>query len=179
MPGLVTVSEQLPEPLVSVPVQLPPVELLTVTLPVGRGFPVLGALAPTEKLAVMVCPATALVCGLLTVVVVVAWLTGSVAVPVLAKNVVLPAYLAVSVWVPTLVTVRMQLPLPEARVPEQVSPAVSVTETVPDGVPEPPLAATEKFAVTCWPTTADPTAVIVVVVPDGLTCSAVVPELPL
>jgi hypothetical protein len=85
VPEFVTINEQLPEPLVSDPVQLPPVELETVTLPVGTGFPVLGALAPTVKFVVMVCPAAALVCGLLTVVVVLAWVTESVAVPELAR----------------------------------------------------------------------------------------------
>lgn len=89
----------------------------------------------------------------------------------------LPAYLAVTVCVPVLVTIRTQLPLAEERVPEQVSPAVSLTETVPVGVP-PPLALTVKLTVTGCPTTAAASEVVtVVVVPDWFTCSAVVPEL--
>jgi hypothetical protein len=86
LPAFITVREQLlPEPLVSAPVQLPPVELFTVTLPVGSGFPVLGAFALTEKLVVMLCPATALVTVVLTTVVVLAWFTWSVAVPELPR----------------------------------------------------------------------------------------------
>ena len=68
VPVLVTVRGQLPLPLVRLPVQLPPVEFVTVTVPVGTGFPVEGALAVTWRFTVMVCPATALVCGELTVV---------------------------------------------------------------------------------------------------------------
>lgn len=85
MPVFVTTREQLPEPPVSEPVQLPPVELVTVTVPVGAGVPVLGAFALTEKFAVMLCPATAEVCGLLTVVAVLAWLIVTIDVPELAR----------------------------------------------------------------------------------------------
>ncbi len=75
VPELITVSAQLPDPLARLPVQAPPVELFTVTVPVGTGVPVEGALAPTWKLTVMVCPATAVVCGEFTVVEVDAWVT--------------------------------------------------------------------------------------------------------
>jgi hypothetical protein len=66
---------QLPDPLLSVLVQLPPVELLTVTVPVGNGVPVLGAFAPTLKFTAIVCPTAAEVTVVLTVVVVTACVT--------------------------------------------------------------------------------------------------------
>ena len=76
LPELSTVRLQLPDPVLSVPVQLPPVELLTVTVPVGTGVPLLGAFAPTLKFTAIVCPAATEVAVVLTVVVVAAWVTG-------------------------------------------------------------------------------------------------------
>jgi hypothetical protein len=67
------------------------VELVTVTVPVGTGVPVLGALAPTWKFAVMVCPATGLFCDELTVVDVDAGVTVKLADVLLARNLVSPA----------------------------------------------------------------------------------------
>jgi hypothetical protein len=64
--------------------QVPPVALVTVTLPVGTGLPELGELALTEKFAVIVWPLTTLVWVVLTVVEVAAWVTGRLAVPELA-----------------------------------------------------------------------------------------------
>ena len=90
-PELTTVRLQAPEPPLRLPVQLPPVELLTVTLPVGTGVPVLGALAPTVKLTVIVCPAEAEVRLLLMVVVVDACVTARPADPLLATKLVSPA----------------------------------------------------------------------------------------
>jgi len=90
-PEFPTIRLQLPEPLESVPVHVPPVELVTVTVPVGVGVPVLGALAPTRKFAVMVCPTTALVCAELTVVDVAACVTGKRADVLLPRNFVSPA----------------------------------------------------------------------------------------
>jgi hypothetical protein len=75
LPVFTTVRLQLPDPLVRVPVQPPPVELLTFTFPAGAGVPVLGAFAPTLKLTVIVCPAAAEVALVLTVVVVTACVT--------------------------------------------------------------------------------------------------------
>ena len=89
-PELTTVRLQAPEPAVRLPVQLPPVELLTVTLPVGVGVPVLGALAWTVKLTVIVCPAEEVFRLLVTVVVVPACVTATPADPLLARKLISP-----------------------------------------------------------------------------------------
>jgi hypothetical protein len=60
------------------------VALVTVTLPVGTGFPELGELALTEKFAVIVWPLTIFVCEVLAVVEVAAWVTCRLAAPELA-----------------------------------------------------------------------------------------------
>jgi hypothetical protein len=65
--------------------------LFTVTVPVGTGVPVEGAFAPTRKLAVIVCPATAVVCGELTVVDVEACVTPRFADALLERKLVSPA----------------------------------------------------------------------------------------
>ena len=90
-PELTAVKLQAPEPPVRLPVQLPPVELLTVTLPVGVGVPVLGALAWTVKWTVIVCPAEAELRLLVTVVAVPACVTARPADPLLARKLISPA----------------------------------------------------------------------------------------
>jgi hypothetical protein len=62
-------------------VQVPPVAFVTVTVPVGTGFPELGALALTEKFAVIVWPLTTFVWGELTLVEVAACVTCRLTVP--------------------------------------------------------------------------------------------------
>jgi hypothetical protein len=62
-------------------VQVPPVALVTMTVPVGTGFPELGALALTEKFAVIVWPLTTFVWEGLTLVEVAACITCTLAVP--------------------------------------------------------------------------------------------------
>jgi len=91
VPELAMVTAQVPDPLTRLPVQLPPVELLTFTVPVGAGVPVEGAFAPTWKLTVMVCPATAVFWGEFTVVEVEACVTARLAEALLGRKLVSPA----------------------------------------------------------------------------------------
>jgi hypothetical protein len=91
VPVAPTTRLQLPEPRESVPVQLPPVELFTVTVPVGTGVPVLGLLAETWKVAVNVCPKATVVWVELTVVDVPACVTLRLADALLPRNFVSPA----------------------------------------------------------------------------------------
>jgi hypothetical protein len=107
------------------------------------------------------------------------WLTPADVLP--AKSIE-PVYVAVSVFVPSAVGVRSQLPTPKVRLATvQLAPVPSLISTLPVGVPAPgAFVATLIETVTASPTT-EAVGVrdsIVVVVVAGATVWATCPTLP-
>src|SRR5437762_2274912 len=139
-------SEALPLTSVTVPSVVAP--SLNVTVPVGTAAPEV-----TVELSVTACPTVegfgvdvrlvdvAAAAGALT--------TGVTVGEVLAANVALPLYVAVSGWVPTVsVDVTSEaLPLTSVTVPSTVAPSLNVT--VPVGTPAADV--TVELSVTAWP----------------------------
>src|SRR6476661_6954964 len=142
-------------PAATVPVHVSPLTSLTemVTLPVGVPAP--GRFTVTEKFTVTALPTKDGSGRSLVIVAVVAALLAVCAVPAeaLPAKFVSPTYVAVSVFEPGVVSVIEHVP--EATVPVHVLPLASLTVTVtlPVGVPPPgAVGVTEKFTVTACPT---------------------------
>src|SRR6266480_1040218 len=110
---------------------------VTVTVPVGVPLP--GALAVTTNVKVTDWPSADGfgVCPVMAVVVAAAFTVWATPSEVLRMKLALPAYVAMRVFAPAVVGLRIQLP--EATVPTQLS-VPSLTVTLPVGVP--PVAVT-------------------------------------
>src|SRR2546425_9028079 len=144
---------------------------LTVTVPVGVPLP--GAVAATVNVKLTACPTAEGfgVCPVIVVVLAAAFTVWATPVDVLPIKLALPGEVAINVFAPAVVGVRVQLPA--ATVPTQFT-VPSLTVTFPVGVP--PVAVTVKVTVTPWPTTEGSGVwpLIVVAVPAAL--SVIVPE---
>jgi len=132
---------------------------LTVTVPVGVPLP--GAVAVTAKVKSTAWPTVDGfgVCPVIAVVVAAGFTVWPTPVEVLPAKVPSPAYVAMRVFAPAVVNVRLQLPA--ATVPLQPS-VPSLTVTVPVGVPL--LDVTLKLTVVAWPTVEGSGATLVIVV---------------
>jgi hypothetical protein len=146
--------------------------------PLG-GKPEPGEVTLTVAVKVTGLPEAAGLIESLRAVVVTAWPTVSVAVPLLVVKLVSPPYEAVIVSLPTdrVVVLNVATPPLSVPVPSVVLPSVKVT--VPVGVPAPgELALTVAVTVSDWPETAEagemPTAVVLAA---WLTVSVAVPLL--
>src|SRR2546426_17157 len=135
---------QLPVPTLALQLCVPS---LTVTVPVGVPLP--GAFATTVNVKLTAWPtADGLgVCAVIVVVVPAAVTVWAVPADVLPANVPSPAYVAVSVFAPAVVGVRVQVPA--ATVPLHCT-VPSLTVTLPVGVP--PTDVTVKVTTTPCPT---------------------------
>ena len=143
-----------------------PLVMTNETVPVGTPPP--GNTGPTKAVKLTVCPTTEGSGNEVTVVVVEAWLTVWVSVPLEPVKFASPLYVAVTVCVPAESTLVLTLAVPPESVPVSVGPPLMTNVTVPVGVPAPgETGATVAVKVTDCPKTDGSGDEVTVVVVDA------------